>query len=66
MNDRRAFVSVSVLLGLLPLAAHSQQMDMEAMAKWGAADLLRYHIVGVYKAETYVAGDGSGLTDSQT
>lgn len=41
MNDRRAFVPVSVLPGLLPLAAHSQQWDMEAMAKWGAADLLR-------------------------
>jgi hypothetical protein len=63
MNDRGALVSVSVLLGLLALAAHSQQMDMEAMAKWGAADLLRYHIVGVYRGETHIAGDGSGLAD---
>jgi hypothetical protein len=51
------------LLGLLPIAAFSQQMDMEAMAKWGAADVVRYHIVGVYQGTSYVAGDGSGQAD---
>ena len=54
---------VSGLLGLLPMAAVAQQMDMEAMAKWSAADTVRYHIVGVYQGSTYVAGDGSGQAD---
>jgi hypothetical protein len=29
-------------------AAHGQQMDMDAMMKWASADVIRYHIVGVY------------------
>ena len=47
------------LLGVTA-ATQAQQMDMEAMMKWGAADLVRYHIVGVYQARTYIASDGSG------
>lgn len=31
--------------------------------RWGAADLVRYHVVDVHKAQTHVAGDGSGLAD---
>jgi hypothetical protein len=58
---RKAFISG--LIGLLPLAAMAQQMDMDAMAKWGAADVVRYHIVGVFQGVTYVAGDGSGQAD---
>jgi len=58
---RRSFIPG--LLGLLPLAATAQQMDMDAMAKWGAADTVRYHIVGVYQGTSYVAGDGSGQAD---
>jgi len=58
---RRLFVSG--LLGVLPLSAFAQQMDMDAMAKWGAADAVRYHIVGVYQGTSYVAGDGSGQAD---
>jgi len=51
------------LLGLLPLAAPAQQMDMEAMAKWSAAKLVHYHIVGVYQGTHHVASDGSGQAD---
>jgi len=51
------------LLGFLPIAAQPQQMDMEAMMKWSSADLVRYHIVGVYKSQTYIASDGSGQAD---
>jgi len=43
--------------------AHAQQMDMDAMMKWGAAEVIRYHIVGVYKDQTHIASDGSGLAD---
>jgi hypothetical protein len=41
-------------------AVFGQQMDMEAMMKWGAADVIRYHIVGVYQDKTSIASDGSG------
>ena len=60
------FRPIALLCFLLaaPLApAHAQQMDMDAIMKWGAADLVRYHIVGVYQARTYIAGDGSGQAD---
>lgn len=43
--------------------AQAQQMDMEAMMKWGSADVIRYHIVGVYQDRTYIASDGSGQAD---
>ena len=57
---RTMFCALS-LLGAA--AAHAQQMDMDAMMKWGAADVIRYHIVGVYQARTHVASDGSGQAD---
>ena len=51
-------------LGLLGAsAARSQQMDMDAMMKWGAADLIRYHIVGVYQGKPHIASDGAGRAD---
>jgi len=53
----------ALLLGVLPLGAGAQQMDMEALAKWGAADLVRYHIVGDYRDARSVASDGSGMAD---
>lgn len=56
-------LALSAVFGLLPMLAQSQQVDMDAMRKWGAADLVRYHIVGVYKAQTFIASDGSGLAD---
>ena len=56
---------IAILLGLtVPiLPAHSQQMDMDAMMKWASDDVVRYHIVGVYQARTYIASDGSGQAD---
>ena len=52
--------AAAAFLAMLPYAAHAQQMDMEAMAKWGAADVVRYHIVGVHRGTSFVAGDGAG------
>ena len=45
------------------VAAHAQQVDMDAMMKWASADVIRYHIVGVYQAKTHIASDGSGQAD---
>jgi len=41
----------------LPAPAQDQQMNMEAMMRWSSAEIVRYHIVGVYQAQTNVVGD---------
>ncbi|MEO8016213.1 MAG: hypothetical protein ABI769_00220 [Pseudomonadota bacterium] len=51
------------LLALVPLTAQAQQMDMAAMQKWGAADVVKYHIVGEYQNATSIASDGAGQAD---
>jgi len=56
----RAIVALSLLAAS---AAHAQQMDMAIAQKWAAADVIRYHIVGVYQARTNIASDGSGQAD---
>ena len=43
------------LLSLLPRPATAQQMDMAAMQYWGTAELIKYHIVGVYQDATFIA-----------
>jgi hypothetical protein len=61
----RRVVTIAALLTMAAslAPAHAQQMDMDAMMKWGAADLVHYHIVGVYQAKAHIAGDGSGQAD---
>ena len=56
----RLVVALSLLAAS---AASAQQMDMDAMMKWGSADQIRYHIVGVYQGTPIIAGDGSGIAD---
>jgi hypothetical protein len=51
------------LAALLSTAAPAQQMDMAAMQYWGTADVVKYHIVGVYQDATFIASDGAGLAD---
>ncbi len=51
------------LLSVLSTAAPAQQMDMAALQKWSSAELIRYHIVGVYQDATHLASDGAGLAD---
>jgi len=58
----RRLVPAMCLLGALP-PVHAQQMDMDAMMKWSAAAKIRYHIVGVYQARTYIAGNAAGRAD---
>jgi len=36
-------------------------MDMEAMMRWSSADVVRYHIVGVYQAQTNVIGGANAI-----
>jgi hypothetical protein len=44
-----------------PAPAQEPQMDMEAMMRWGSADAIRYHIVGVYQAQTNVIGGANAI-----
>ena len=60
MKFCRSIVTMS-LLGAS--AAHAQQMDMDAMMKWGAADLIHYHIVGVYQDKPLIASGGAARAD---
>ena len=57
--------SCITFVGLLGASAalHAQQMDMDAMMKWGAADVIRYHIVGVLPGQPHLASGGSGQAD---
>src|SRR5215471_15161235 len=46
----------------LPSRAHAQ--DMDVMMKWSSADVIKYHIVGVYSAKTDIlAGTEIGYAD---
>ena len=51
------------LLSTISFAAGAQQMDFAAMQKWGAAQVVKYHIVGVYQDTTFIASDGAGQAD---
>jgi hypothetical protein len=59
----RTCLVLTALATLLPASGFAQQMDMQAMAKWAAADEVRYHVVGVYQGAHHVASDGSGMAD---
>ncbi len=64
----RLFVGVS----LVPLACavQAQQIDMEAMMKWGNATVVHYQVVGDYQAGTVIAyqepGGQADVTDKVT
>jgi len=57
----KQLIALCLLVAMLPVSA--QQMDMDAMMKWGAADNVRYPVVGVYQGKPHIASDGSGLAD---
>ncbi len=46
-----------------PTPAQDQQVDMEAMMRWGSADVVNYHIVGIYQGQPAIASNGSGRAD---
>jgi len=54
---------LTLLCLLAASTTHAQQMDMDAMMKWGAADVIRYHVVGEYQGKPHIASDGSGRAD---
>jgi hypothetical protein len=62
MKTRVILLYIS-LFALRSPTALTQQMDMAAMQYWGTAELIKYHIVGVYQDSTFIASDGAGLAD---
>jgi hypothetical protein len=44
-------------------ASRALPQDIDAMMKLASADVVRYHIVGVYQSQTYIASNGAGLAD---
>jgi hypothetical protein len=63
MNTMKTMLRHLAFFSLMSATAQAQQMDMAAMQKWGAADVVRYHIVGVYQAVTPIASDGAGRAE---
>lgn len=64
MKHRLLAIALAVLLGATPLLARLHAQDMDAMMKWASADVIKYHIVGVYSAKTdVVAGSDVGYAD---
>ncbi|MFA5937907.1 MAG: hypothetical protein WC809_01015 [Sinimarinibacterium sp.] len=61
MPNRRMMTLLLLPVALQLAPAQAQQVDMDAMLRWGAAELIHYHIVGVYQARTDVVGDASEI-----
>jgi hypothetical protein len=63
MLSIRSLIALCIPLALTTSPVSAQQMDMDAMMKWGAADVVRYHIVGQYQGQPSISSNGSGRAD---
>ena len=66
MPSRRLMIALGFLFALQLTPALAQQMDIEAMSRWGSVDVVRYHIVGEYQGQPNITsnpGVGSGRAD---
>jgi hypothetical protein len=64
MRLRPISFALAVLLGATPFLSRLHAQDMDAMMKWSSADVIKYHIVGVYSSKTdVVAGSDVGYAD---
>jgi len=57
----RWMIALFLLGAWWPAPAQDQQMDMEAMMRWSSADVVRYHIAGIYQAKTNVIGGSNDI-----
>jgi hypothetical protein len=63
MNRSQAMLALAALALAVPLA-QAQGIDSAAMARWGSAKSVDYHVVGVYQAATpLVFGERSAMAD---
>jgi hypothetical protein len=61
MKSIRLMITLAFLLIWRMAPAQEKQMDMEAMMHWSSANIVRYHIVGVYQAQTNVIGAANAI-----
>jgi hypothetical protein len=61
MLSLRIIIALCFLIALQPAPAQGQQMDREVMMRWSRAQIVHYHIVGVYQAQTDVIGDANWI-----
>jgi hypothetical protein len=61
MKSIRLMITLVFLLIWQMAPAQEKQMDMEAMMHWSGANIVRYHIVGVYQAQTNVIGAANAI-----
>jgi hypothetical protein len=54
-------IALLILCAWQQAPAQEKQMDMEAMMRWSSADIISYHIVGVYQAQTNVIGGANAI-----
>lgn len=70
MLMHRLWLAAAVVPALSLAALNAQQIDMQAMARWSNAKVVRYHISGVYQARTVIAHKEAGgqgdVTDKVT
>ncbi len=61
MCSVRLMIIMCFLLLRPSIPASAQQMDMDAMMRWSSAEVVLYHIVGVYQAQTNVVGGSNWI-----
>ena len=61
MKLMRTWIAFFLLCAWQQAPAQEPQMDMEAMMRWSSAEIVNYHIVGVYQARTDVIADSNWI-----
>jgi hypothetical protein len=60
---RSSFVPPLLSIATLVLPAAAQQMDMQAMQRWGSAKVIYYTVEGVHSGEAHVTSKMGGRAD---
>jgi len=64
MKIRLLTIALALVAPATLLSSHPHAQDVDAMMKWASADVIKYHIVGVYSAKTNIlAGTEVGYAD---
>jgi hypothetical protein len=61
MRTIRLMITFCFLFAPRLTPAQDQQADMQAMMRWSSADVVRYHIVGVFQGQTNVIGGTNAI-----
>lgn len=61
MRTIRLMIAFCFLFAPRLTPAQDQQVDTQAMMRWSSADVVRYHIVGVFQGQTNVIGGANAI-----